>query len=125
MEVTNYNGENMLYGANKLNIDIKNFINFITARRENRHPDDKHTLQEYILDIDEYIRDITAYNFAPRTDRLTKEGVLVDLSNTKKNINDLLSSLKIISMFDEKKTRCNKRSFFKCKVSRRTFRKGR
>ena len=80
-------GENMLPEANNLCIEIKNFISM-------GHNDsfDNEVLRDYIGIIDEYIIDITAYDFAPRTDRLTKEGILIDLENTKTRINGLLSS---------------------------------
>jgi hypothetical protein len=91
MEVPNYNGENMLVGANLLYIKIKNFINEHQGDQSNSGFV-RYMLVEYLKDIDEYIRDITAYNFAPRTDRLTKEGILIDLENTKTRINGLLSS---------------------------------
>lgn len=82
-----YQGEGMLVGANELCIEIKEFIE-----------SDQHNslyrgfLQDYLVEVEDYIRDIEAYDFAPRTDRLTKEGILIDLENTKTRINGLLSN---------------------------------
>jgi hypothetical protein len=92
MDVPNYNGENMLVGANLLYIKIKNFIN----EHEGNQSDSgfvRYMLVEYLKDIDEYITDITAYDFAPRTDNLTKEGILIDLENMKVRINNLLPTI--------------------------------
>lgn len=46
----NYNGDNMLIGANRLNIDIKNYMDSGT--------NDIKDLEEFTFDIEEYLRDI-------------------------------------------------------------------
>lgn len=82
-----YQGEGMLVGANELCIEIKEFI------EGNQHNSlYRGFLQDYLVEVEDYIRDIKAYDFAPRTDRLTKEGILIDLENTKTRINALLSN---------------------------------
>lgn len=75
--VSSYNGENMLIGANKLNNDIKKYFDML--HREGLSHDTEENLHEFKLDIEDYLRDIEPYDFAPRDDRLTKEGILVDL----------------------------------------------
>jgi hypothetical protein len=82
-----YQGEGMLVGANELCIEIKEFIEIDLNNSLYRE-----TLQEYLEMVEDYIRDIEDYDFAPRTDRLTKEGILIDLENTKVRINGLLSN---------------------------------
>ena len=85
MEIPNYSGENMLVGANSLYIRAKNFVE-LYERNPSIPPDVLFTLREYLNDINRYIRDISAYNFAPRSDNLTKEGILIDLENMKVRI---------------------------------------
>ncbi len=87
-----YNGENMLIGANNLNNEIKQYI-YSVSSGDNIREDTLHTLEEYILDIDEYIRDITDYDFAPRSDGLTKEGILIDLNENVQQINQTISNM--------------------------------
>ena len=78
----NYDGDNMLIGANRLNIDAKNYMNSgINVRRD---------LEEFKLDIEDYLIAIPNYEFGPRTDNLTKEGVLIDLHTNLDRINKLL-----------------------------------
>jgi hypothetical protein len=81
----NYNGDNMLIGANNLNNDIKSYINSVNATKDD--------LENYILDIDEYLRDIPPFNFRPRTDGLTKENILINLVETKNQINTRLETM--------------------------------
>ena len=83
----------MFVGANKLNIRVKSFINYITANSENRHPDDRQSFQDYSLFIDEYIEDISEYNFSPRSYNLTEDNILRTLENTKVRINGLLATI--------------------------------
>jgi hypothetical protein len=86
----NYNGENMLYGANKLNNDIKFFLN--DEDTDISLPDYREVILEYKADIEEYIRDIGEYNFRmPNEYGLTKEGILIDLNTNLKRIDKLLS----------------------------------
>jgi len=82
-----YQSEGMLVGANELCIEIKEFI-----ENDPHNTLYRETLQEYLEMVEDYIRDIEDYDFAPRTDRLTKEGILIDLENTKVRINGLLSN---------------------------------
>ena len=109
-------GDDMLIHANNLCIEIKNFI----SMGQNDSFDDE-VLRDYLVIIDEYIRDITSYDFAPRTDRLTKEGILIDLENTKTRINGLLSSGGRRRKSIRRKT---SRKFRKGR-SRKTYRNGR
>lgn len=88
----NYSGENMLIGANNLNRDIKRFIQN-NYGRYGSPAEDIEVLEDYKLDIEEYLRDIEAYNFAPRTDRLTKEGILIDLRTNLQKINELIEEI--------------------------------
>lgn len=88
----NYHGENMLIGANNLNRDIKRFIQN-NYGRYGSPAEDMEVLEDYKLDIEEYLRDIEAYNFAPRTDRLTKEGILIDLRTNLQKINELIEEI--------------------------------
>ena len=85
----NYEGENMLIGANDLNNRIKSYMDMLDE--EGSFPDSKGILDEYILDIEDYIPDIERYNFAPRDDRLTKEGILVDLGINLERVKDFLT----------------------------------
>jgi hypothetical protein len=82
MESLDYRGENMLVGANNLNNFVKHYLD---SRRF-----DPVALEEYKLDLEEYIRDIKDYNFAPRTDNLTKEGILIDLNENLKRITEYM-----------------------------------
>ena len=118
MEVPNYNGENMLVGANLLYIKIKNFIN----EHEGNQSDSgfvRYMLVEYLKDIDEYITDISAYEFAPRSDNLTKEGILIDLENTKVRINGLLATI------GGRRRKSIRRKTSRKGRSRKTYRNGR
>jgi hypothetical protein len=84
----NYNNDNMLIGANNLNNQIKAYLN------RNSIPDDnQYNLEEFKLDIEEYLRDIPPYNFRPRTDGLTKEGIIGDLEYNLSRINEELSRI--------------------------------
>lgn len=87
----NYNGENMLCGANKLNNDIKSYLNRI--EEEGFFHDSKKILKEYKLDIEEYLGEMHDYTFAPRDDRLTKEGIIEDLHM---NLERILYNLSIM-----------------------------
>ncbi len=71
MNVPNYNGDNMLVGAERLNSQIRKYM-------ESKNID-KNVLEEYKLDIEEYLRDIPPFDFEPREDDLTKDQVLIDL----------------------------------------------
>lgn len=77
---TDYNGDNMLIGANNLNNEIKQYLE--TGR-------DASVLEDYKLDLEEYLNDIPPYNFSPRSDNLTKEGILTDLNENLRRINQL------------------------------------
>lgn len=85
----NYNGENMLIGASKLNKDVKDYLNSLRRRSDDGYVE---TLEEYREDINEYIVDITSYDFAPRVDGLSKEGILKDLETNVTRINKRLIS---------------------------------
>lgn len=80
----NYDGENMLCGANILNNKIKSYLN--TIEEEGFFHDSKKILKEYKLDIEEYLGEMHDYTFAPRDDRLTKEGIIEDLHMNLKRI---------------------------------------
>jgi hypothetical protein len=101
-----YNGENMLIGANNLNNEIRQYLDSISSDANVRE-DTLHTLEEYILDIDEYITDISAYEFAPRSDDLTKEGILADLNANLQQINQTISNMQQTA--GKKRQRKNKR----------------
>ena len=81
---SDYNGDNMLIGATNLNRDISGYLDYIGSNAE------PSVLAEYKLDIEEYLTDIPPYDFAPRTDGLVKEAVLMDLNNNLQRINELL-----------------------------------
>lgn len=94
---SNYNDENMLIGANRLNIKIKDYLNYINYEllvsqsiSNEFYNDIQDSLTEYLEEINEYLRDISAYDFAPRNDRLTKEGVLADLYTNLDEIKKML-----------------------------------
>ena len=106
-------GDDMLIHANNLCIEIKNFI----SMGQNDSFDDE-VLRDYLVIIDEYIRDITGYDFAPRRDRLTKEGILIDLENTKTRINGLLST-------GGRRRKLSRRKTSRKGRSRKTYRNGR
>ena len=89
MMIGNYDGENMLIGASKLNKDIKDYLNSPRRRSDDGYIE---TLKEYREDINEYIADIVSYNFAPRVDGLSKEGILIDLETNLRRINKRLIS---------------------------------
>ncbi len=85
-------GEDMLIRANHLYIRIKTFIYERQVNQSNSNdPFVRYNLEQSLKNIDEYIRDISAYDFAPRSDNLTKEGILIDLENMKARINGLLA----------------------------------
>jgi len=98
----NYDGENMLCGANILNNKIKSYLNRI--EEEGLFHDTRKTLIEYKLDIQEYLGEINNYTFAPRTDRLTKEGILEDLRINLKRIETQLSNMPIHRNGGKRKT---------------------
>ena len=115
----NYNGENMLDGANRLNIRIKEYMD-----SKNLTPDDisnvdrdiRNDLIEFKLDIVDYMPDMERYNFAPRNDRLTKEGVMEDLRINLDRINKILAAVDRNITGGKRKSRKNKKS-------KRTYRK--
>jgi hypothetical protein len=127
----NYHGENMLIGANRLNKDIKRFIEN-TYGTYDMYEDDLDVLQEFDNDIDKYLHDISPYNFAPRTDRLTKEGILVDLRENSQLIAQLIdeTNQRIVNSFNtqrggkKKKSKIRKIGSRKMKRTRK-IRKGR
>jgi hypothetical protein len=85
-----YNGERMLIGANKLNNKVKRYLE---ASSEYSLEDVRADLGEFKLDLEEYIADITPYNFTmPRSDNLTKEGILVDLQLNLNEVNNKLAN---------------------------------
>jgi len=85
-----YNDEQMLVGANKLNNKVKSYL---SASGEYSLEDVRADLGEFKLDLEEYIADITAYNFImPRSDGLTKEGVLNDLRINLNEVNNKLAN---------------------------------
>lgn len=92
MNVPNYNGDNMLVGAERLNREIQNYM---TSKNI-----DKNVLEEFKLDIEEYLRDIPPFNFAPREDDLTKEQVLIELKVNLYQIEMLLESNKERQFFN-------------------------
>ena len=77
-------------------------------------------LEEFKLDIEEYLRDISEYEFGPRTDNLTKEGILVDLHTNLDRINKLLQ---MDSISGGKRSRRNKRTKKIKKRKRRSFKR--
>jgi hypothetical protein len=81
----NNGDEEMLSRASELYLEIKDAIEM-----EDVQPG---ALEEYLKDINDYIRDISANNFpTQRRDGLTKEGILIDLENMKVRINGLLAT---------------------------------
>lgn len=92
MNVPNYNGDNMLVGAEILNNQIRKYIKSRNV--------DKNVLEEYKLDIEEYLRDIPPFHFAPREDDLTKEQVLIELKVNLYKIDMLLDPKKEHQFFN-------------------------
>jgi len=85
-----YNDEQMLVGANKLNNKVKSYL---SASGEYSLEDVRADLGEFKLDLEEYIADITPYNFImPRSDGLTREGVLNDLRINLNEVNNKLAN---------------------------------
>jgi hypothetical protein len=123
----NYNGENMLNGANRLNIRIKEYMdnkNLTPDNISNLDEDIKNDLIEFKLDIVDYMPDMEQYTFAPRNDRLTKEGVLEDLRINLDRINKVLAAAADTNITGGKrKSRKNKKSKRIYKKSKRTYRK--
>jgi hypothetical protein len=89
---TDYNGENMLIGANKLNNTIKQYLSNIRPNADTIE-EIRDNLLEYRFELEEYILDISDYDFAPRRDNLTKRGILIDLRENVKILNKTLSEL--------------------------------
>lgn len=86
-----YNGERMLIGANKLNYYVKNYLQ---SSGNYSMEEIKSDLEEFKLDLEEYINDITSYNFVmPRSDSLTKEGILNDLQFNLNEVNNKLANI--------------------------------
>lgn len=84
--------EQLLDIANNLNIEIKNYLTSLDDHPLRDSPGYIHSISSNILGrlkqkVETYIRDITNHDFAPRTDRLTKEGVLTDLNMNLDRIN--------------------------------------
>jgi hypothetical protein len=122
----NYNGENMLNGANRLNIRIKEYMdnkNLTPDNISNLDEDIKNDLIEFKLDIVDYMPDMEQYTFAPRNDRLTKEGVLEDLRINLDRINKVLAAANTNITGGKRKSRKNKKSKRIYKKSKRTYRK--
>jgi hypothetical protein len=122
----NYNGENMLNGANRLNIRIKEYMdnkNLTPDHISNLDEDIKNELIEFKLDIVDYMPDMERYTFAPRNDRLTKEGVLEDLRINLDRINKVLAAADTNITGGKRKSRKNKKSKRIYKKSKRTYRK--
>lgn len=92
MNVSNYNGDNMLVGAERLTREIEKYIKSKNI--------DKNVLEEFKLDIEEYLRDIPPFNFAPREDDLTKEQVLIELKVNLYEIEMLLDPKKEHQFFN-------------------------
>lgn len=120
---SNYNGENMLVGANNLNNQIKGYLDRLEQEHRNIDNVVRSNLEEFRLDIEDprdgFLPSIENYAFAtPRSDRLTKEGVLVDLHINLDRINDILSSRSGGKKRKPKKTRKMRKS------KRRTNKKG-
>jgi hypothetical protein len=114
--VSSYNDENMLIGANKLNNDVKNYFEYL--HREGLSHDTEDILHDLKLDIEEYLRDIEPYDFAPRNDRLTKEGILVDLHINLDRINAFPSEFNSRSGGKRKKRKTTRK-----KTNKRTNKK--
>jgi hypothetical protein len=122
----NYNGENMLNGANRLNIRIKEYMdnkNLTPDNISNLDEDIKNDLIEFKLDIVDYMPDMEQYTFAPRNDRLTKEGVLEDLRINLDRINKVLAAANTNITGGKRKSRKNKKSKRIYKKSKRAYRK--
>lgn len=84
--------ERMLDFANNLNNEIKNYLNSLDDHPLRDQPGYIHSISSNMLErlkqkIETHIANITNYDFAPRTDRLTKEGVLTDLNMNLDRIN--------------------------------------
>jgi hypothetical protein len=80
-------GDNMLKSADILNTEITRYL-----LSKNRRLDEDYisTLEDYKLDILEYMRDIPPYQFASRSDGLTKDEVIFELKKTLKKIELIL-----------------------------------
>jgi hypothetical protein len=117
-----YNGENMLIGANNLNNEVKQYLDSVSSGA-NISEDTMNILTEYRMDIEEYIPDITDYEFAPRSDGLTKEGILIDLNENLQQINQTLSNMQQTA--GKRRQRKNKRKSRKINSRKSRSRKSR
>ena len=80
----NRNPNNMLKGANRLNLEIKNYMDEGSIYREE--------LEEFKESIEEYLEDIPPHEFGPGQGSLTKEGVIADLNTNLTRINNWLQT---------------------------------
>jgi hypothetical protein len=80
--------DDLLAGANELNIKIKEYID---SHRNNQTTPARERLEEYKTNIMGYLVDIGSQEFSPRPDRLTKAGIEEDLRNNLRMINSALS----------------------------------
>jgi hypothetical protein len=85
---------NMLLEASNVYLKAKKYINEGMAVLGEGHTFIRPHLLSFLESIDNHIRRIREYpfEFTPRRDRLTKEGILIDLENMKARINDLLAT---------------------------------
>lgn len=110
----NYDGDNMLIGANRLNEDIKRYL-----KSNNVY---KHDLEEFKLDIEEYLRDIPPFEFKEREDDLTKDYVLDEL---RENLNQIEAKLQTMQGGRRKRRGTKHRNRKVQKRRNRTIRKRR
>jgi len=81
--------EDILVAANRLNNDIKRFIEN-TYGTYDMPSEDLYMLEEFQERIEKFLREIPSYNSSPRTDNLTKEGILIDLRGNLPRIAQLI-----------------------------------
>jgi hypothetical protein len=81
--------EDLLVSANRLNNDIKRFIEN-TYGTYDMPSEDLYMLEEFEERIENFLREIPSYNSPPRTDNLTKEGILIDLRGNLPRIAQLI-----------------------------------